>query len=101
MWDEWWRVFKSTNGGATWSGSSTGLTNTSVNILAIDPQTPTTLYVGTNGGGVFKSTDGGAHWSDMNTGLFNPKSGLWRSTRRRRLPSMQARTAAVCFLYSR
>lgn len=39
-----------------------------VNVLAIDPQTPTTLYAGT-GGGVFKSTDSGAHWSAVNSGL--------------------------------
>ena len=46
-------VFKSTNGGATWSAVNTGLTNTDVYTLAIDPITPTTLYAGTWGGGVF------------------------------------------------
>ena len=35
------------------SALNTGLTNTSVAALAIDPKTPTTLYAGTNGGGVF------------------------------------------------
>ena len=39
-----------------------------VRALAIDPQTPTTLYAGTYGG-VFKSTDGGGNWSTVNTGL--------------------------------
>src|SRR5207249_6495890 len=34
-----------------------------INALAIDPQTPTTLYAGTSGDGVFKSTDGGGNWS--------------------------------------
>ena len=37
--------------------------------LAIDPATPTTLYAGTDFGGVFKSTDGGENWSAANTGL--------------------------------
>ena len=37
--------------------------------LAIDPTTPSTLYAGTDGGGVFKSTNGGAAWSAVNTGL--------------------------------
>jgi hypothetical protein len=46
-------VFKSTNGGANWSAVNTGLTNTDVRALAIDPTTPTTLYAGTYGGGVF------------------------------------------------
>jgi len=40
-----------------------------VTALAIDPQTPTTVYAGTYGGGVFKTTDGGTSWSP--TGLAN------------------------------
>jgi hypothetical protein len=40
-----------------------------IKTLAIDPQTPTTLYAGTSGGGVFKSTNGGASWNQ--TGLTN------------------------------
>src|SRR5207245_1421057 len=43
-----------------------------INALAIDPQTPTTLYAGTSGHGVFKSTDGGGTWSAVNTGLTTP-----------------------------
>jgi hypothetical protein len=39
--------------------------------MAINPNTPTTLYAGTYGGGVFKSTDGGASWSAVNSGLTN------------------------------
>ena len=59
-------MFKSTNGGGNWI--NTGLTDTSVYALAIDPKTPATLYAGTDGG-VFKSTDGGMNWSAVNTGL--------------------------------
>src|SRR2546428_11386415 len=43
-----------------------------INALAIDPQTPTTLYAGTSGPGVFKSTDGGGHWGPVNTGPTTP-----------------------------
>ena len=39
-----------------------------IRALAIDPQTPTTLYAGT-WDGVFKSTDGAATWSEFNAGL--------------------------------
>ena len=46
-------VFKSTDGGGSWSAVNTGLTNTEVSALAIDPATPTTLYAGTYGGSVF------------------------------------------------
>ena len=43
----WGGVFKSTNGGGNWSAVNTGLTDTYVNALAIDPATPATLYAGT------------------------------------------------------
>ena len=39
-----------------------------INVLAIDPATPTTLYAGT-ASGVFKSTDGGGSWRAVNAGL--------------------------------
>src|SRR6266852_4984349 len=52
-------VFKSTDGGNTWSAVNTGLTTPYVDTLAIDPRTPTTLYAGTVAGGVLTSTDGG------------------------------------------
>jgi photosystem II stability/assembly factor-like uncharacterized protein len=70
-------VVKSTDGGASWSAVNTGLPNAAVVALAIDPQTPTTLYAGTffdrsaGVGGVFKSIDGGDTWSAVNTGLTN------------------------------
>jgi len=62
-------VLKSTDGGANWSAVNTGLTNLSVISLAIDSQTPTTLYAGTAGSGAFKSTDGGGTWAAVNSGL--------------------------------
>ncbi len=43
-----------------------------VNGVAVDPLTPSTVYAGTNGG-VFKSTDGGAHW--LLTGLTGVSVG--------------------------
>ena len=54
-------VFKSTNGGNSWTTINSGLTSTFVFALAIDPSTPATLYAGTSGG-VFKSTNGGTTW---------------------------------------
>src|SRR2546426_828887 len=64
-------VFKSTNEGGSWSAVNTGLNNTSIFALAIDPAAPATLYAGTDGGGVFKSTNGGGRWSAVNIGLTN------------------------------
>jgi photosystem II stability/assembly factor-like uncharacterized protein len=43
--------------------------------VAVAPSEPTTIYAGTNGGGIFKSTDGGAVWSAVNGGISNP--GDW------------------------
>ena len=37
--------------------------------LAIDPSTPSTLYAGTNAGGVFKSINGASTWTAVNSGL--------------------------------
>ncbi len=56
-----------------WSAINTGLTNLNVQSVAISPtfSSDTTLFVGTNGGGVFKSTDGGNNWSAVNAGLSN------------------------------
>ena len=49
--------------------TSNGPEGGNINALAIDPTTPTTLYAGTDGGGVFKSTNGGGNWGAVNTGL--------------------------------
>jgi hypothetical protein len=59
-----YRVYKSTDGGATWINSSTGLPllRTVFNSLAVDPVTPTTVFVGSSGG-LYKSLNGGATWS--------------------------------------
>lgn len=69
-------VFKSTDGGGQWSAASNGLPEGNpgglgevVRALAIDPQTPGTLYAGTFQSGVYKSTDGGNQWDATNDGL--------------------------------
>jgi photosystem II stability/assembly factor-like uncharacterized protein len=57
-------VYKSVDGGNSWSALNTGLSAGSadwVNAVAIDPFTPTTLYAG--GRSVLKSTDAGGSWS--------------------------------------
>src|SRR5205085_6379394 len=64
-------VFKSTDSGANWSPTNTGLTAPDVRALAINPSTPSTLYAGTLDGGVFRSTNSGGTWAPINTGLSN------------------------------
>jgi hypothetical protein len=65
-------VFKSTNRGESWSAVNSGLTSNYGYSLAIDPNTPSTLYAGTYDGGVFKSTNSGGNWSPINDGLTDP-----------------------------
>ncbi len=65
-------VFKSTDGGNSWSAVNSGLPSGELNqwnILVIDPTSPQTVYTGIWGGGVFKSTNGGTTWSAANSGL--------------------------------
>ena len=49
-------VFKTTDGGASWSVVNSGLTTLSLTLLAIDPQNTNTVYAGTNGEGIFAIT---------------------------------------------
>jgi len=61
-------VYKSMDGGASWTGidsgagGSTGLPDIPVFTLIVDPQNPSTLYLGTDIG-VFVSLDGGGIWA--------------------------------------
>lgn len=61
-------LFKSTDGGKTWSAADRGLSATSVRALVIGLAMPSTLYAGTDGG-VYKSTNGGGNW--VNAGLIS------------------------------
>lgn len=56
-------VWKTTNGGVSWVSASTGITNSTVESIAIDPTNSNVVYAGSYG--VFKSTDAGTNWSDI------------------------------------
>src|SRR5208282_5267410 len=76
-------VFRSTDGGATWSQTLAIDADTGVSDIAIDSQSPNILYAaayqhrrtvfGYNGGGpgsgLYRSTDSGAHWNKLSKGL--------------------------------
>ena len=83
-------VFKTTDGGKTWTKVLFINADTGVNDIAIDPLNPETLYAsayqrrrtafGFNGGGpgsaIYRTTDGGANWKKLTNGL--PKGEMGR-----------------------
>lgn len=55
-------VFKSTDSGASWTAKGSGLSQSNVTALRIDPTNPNTLYCATNSG-LYKTTNGGDSWA--------------------------------------
>ena len=65
-------VWKTTNGGTSWSAIGDILPNLAISTLAVDPLNPNIIYAGSGegffnfdaqrGAGIFKSVDGGASW---------------------------------------
>ncbi len=75
-------VFKSSDGGASWSDPSSGkLDGINIHSLAIDLLTPSSIYVGTSSG-VLKSADGGASWRNrlIAGAIYNLIFGSQKST---------------------
>jgi len=68
-------VWKSTNGGGSWTPKGDAMANMAVSALAIDPTNANVIYAGTGegfgnidavrGAGIFKSTDAGETWTQL------------------------------------
>src|SRR6266481_3912910 len=58
-------VYRSTDGGATWSSASAGITDAFVADIVVDPTDPATVYVATSSDGVLRTTDGGQTWASL------------------------------------
>lgn len=67
-------VFRSANGGTSWSNRTGNLPDIPVNALVSDPANPDHIYAATDNG-VYRSTDGGAKWLDFSNGLPNALVG--------------------------
>jgi photosystem II stability/assembly factor-like uncharacterized protein len=63
-------VYKSTNGGASWQSSSSGMDPQAViRAIVIDPTNPQVLYAADLRTGVYRSQDGARTWVKINEGL--------------------------------
>jgi photosystem II stability/assembly factor-like uncharacterized protein len=62
-------VMISTDSCGSWQASNNGLSNLSVNTLAIDPNDANKIYAGTDGG-AYISYDSGVTWGQVNDGLL-------------------------------
>ena len=76
-------LWKTTDGGSTWSSNTDGLATLGVSSIVVDHSDPNTVFFGSgdrDGGdspglGVYKSTDGGSTWVQSNTGMGNRTVG--------------------------
>ena len=55
-------IYKSRDGGQTWTNLSKGMSHSRVIAMAVDPVYPATIYAGTKGEGVLRSDDRGRTW---------------------------------------
>jgi len=66
-------IWKTTNGGTNMTINNTGITNLTLNFVAIAPSSPNTLYTGGGAAalanGIYKTTDGAANWTAINNGI--------------------------------
>jgi photosystem II stability/assembly factor-like uncharacterized protein len=69
-------VYRSVDGGASWTTAAQTTPNGIVSAIIVDPSDEQTVYLATAGNGVIvvvKSSDGGASWRSANDGL----PGMW------------------------
>lgn len=64
-------LFRSEDGGRTWTKAGLPLKHDAPDIMAVtpDPRDGGIVYIGTHEAGVLKTTDGGRSWSEVNGGL--------------------------------
>jgi uncharacterized repeat protein (TIGR01451 family) len=74
MWSHWedgkgGTMYKSINGGKSWSKANNGLPPQCTRAMVIDMTSPSTLYVALHKAGVYKTVDGGEEWYLINEGI--------------------------------
>lgn len=62
-------IYRTTDGGTTWTPVDNGLTDTTVNDLYMDQSNPSVLLAATQYGGIFRTSDGGNTWVNVSGSL--------------------------------
>ena len=85
-------VWKTSDGGATWAPITDSLPTLDVAAIAVDPSSPSHIYVALAGsaGGVFQSPDGGISWLSFRPTLEWKFAGVFCGQ------SAESRTALSC-----
>ena len=68
-------VYKSEDGGETWSPCNMGMLDYRITGLAVDPKNPQIVYAGSESGDLFKSSDGGLTWTNLKDRLVKSQYG--------------------------
>jgi hypothetical protein len=68
------RVFRSDDGGSSWTDRTAGLPNLPINAIEVDAANRSRIWVGADLG-VYQSTDAGATWADFSASLPNAYVG--------------------------
>jgi PKD repeat protein len=66
-------VWRSTDGGLTWSPRNTGMGNQTINEVLIHPTNPSILIAASSNGRMYRTNDGGATWTPSASLGHNPK----------------------------
>jgi len=72
-------IYKTNNGGATWTPTMNGVADNIIYDLVMDPDNSNIVFAGTVGAGhedsemIYKTTNGGTSWSQKNSGLPQKK----------------------------
>jgi photosystem II stability/assembly factor-like uncharacterized protein len=101
-------VWKTTNGGTSWSTTTDLLANLAVDCMVMDPSNSNVLYAGTGepfpfdgirGNGIFKTLDGGSTWIQLSSTVNNPNfyDVTRLAVRASRLTSLLAATTTGLF----
>lgn len=70
------RVWRSRDGGFTWTPMTPELDGSPITALEISPTNPRRMAAGTHDGGVYRSTDGGNNWSENLAGIDMAASSI-------------------------